>query len=228
MRCGWPAGYSGHRAASSSPTSGSTRSSPRPPPSRSSTTTDGAWSPACPRAWATRIPPRPEPGCDPIPCAARSRAAPRPPAPLRPAGRIPGPGNPPGRRGNAALLPADSVTRRWRCLPRGLELLLEHAEPAAYHFLLQLLALAGLQERGHRGGPARERAGGLLVLGGGLPVRSLLLVRGRLRVRRTPGPGRGRGVRRLSRLLLRLGRSQPGRQDLPGALVVHPGAVPGP
>ena len=41
----------------------------------------------------------------------RRRAATRHAAPLRPPSRIPGPGHPPGRRGNAALLPADPVTR---------------------------------------------------------------------------------------------------------------------
>jgi Methyltransferase small domain len=59
----------GMEAASSSPTSGWMRNSPRPPPSRSSITTPGVWSPACPRSWATRKPPRPAPCCDPPRCA---------------------------------------------------------------------------------------------------------------------------------------------------------------
>ena len=44
-----------------SPMSWSRTSSPPPPPSKSNITTAGAWSHACRRSWATRIPSRPEP-----------------------------------------------------------------------------------------------------------------------------------------------------------------------
>src|SRR5690348_9011763 len=96
---------------------------------------------------------------------------------------------------------------------RSLQALLEHAEDASHHFLLQLLALLGLQEGGHRRDPAREGARGLLMLGG-----RLLALRGGL-------PVRSSLTWCLSSISPGLGRcGQPGGQDLPCALVVHPGA----
>jgi hypothetical protein len=69
-RCAGRVTCSARQARSSSPTSSSRMSSPRPPRSWSATTTAGAWCPACPPPWATRAPPPPGRSCVRRPCAA--------------------------------------------------------------------------------------------------------------------------------------------------------------